>query len=278
MSAALPDRLALLGEGDRALARVLGGEHRAGDLALLRPRTPRSVQSRCCWRTCLVAASASGAFLAIAAASSSARVERLARLGEAVDEPELVAALGGDRVAGQRQLHRHAVGHPLRQAQQRAAGGDERALDLRDAELRARGGDDQVAGQRDLEARRRRRSPRSRRSAACARRAATMPAKPRSPTHGRSPVTNALRSMPAQKPLPAPVRTPTWRSSSSSSSSSAAAMPSATRAVDGVARVGPVERDEQDAVAALGEDSLIGHARSLRAPVGFRPLAATHWT
>ena len=37
----------------------------------------------------------------------------------------------------------------------------------------------------------------------------TMPAKPRSPTHGRSPVTNALRSMPAQKPAPAPVMTPT---------------------------------------------------------------------
>ena len=35
-----------------------------------------------------------------------------------------------------------------------------------------------------------------------------MPAKPRSPTYGRSPATNALRSMPGEKPLPAPVRTP----------------------------------------------------------------------
>ena len=56
----------------------------------------------------------------------------------------------------------------------------------------------------------------------------TMPAKPRSPTHGRSPVTKALRSMPAQKPAPAPVMTPTARSPSASSSSSAAATPSAS--------------------------------------------------
>src|SRR3954451_19763129 len=56
----------------------------------------------------------------------------------------------------------------------------------------------------------------------------TMPAKPRSPPHGRSPVTNALRSIPAQKKPPAPVRTPTLRPSSASSSSSPAAIPSAS--------------------------------------------------
>src|SRR4051794_13131608 len=55
-----------------------------------------------------------------------------------------------------------------------------------------------------------------------------MPAKPRSPTHGRSPVTKALRSMPALKPAPAPVRTPTPSSPSASSVSSAAAIPSAS--------------------------------------------------
>ena len=83
-------------------------------------------------------------------------VDRRAGLGEAVDEPELVEALGGERVAGQRQLHDDVVGHPPRQAQQRAAGGDERALGLGDAHLRALRGDDQVAGQRDLHAARHR--------------------------------------------------------------------------------------------------------------------------
>src|SRR3954468_11878607 len=53
----------------------------------------------------------------------------------------------------------------------------------------------------------------------------TMPAKPRSPTHGGSPGTKPLGSMPAEKPLPAPVRTPTWSSCVWSSSSSASAMP-----------------------------------------------------
>src|SRR4051812_19731704 len=55
----------------------------------------------------------------------------------------------------------------------------------------------------------------------------TMPAKPRSPTHALSPATKAFRSIPALKPLPAPVRTPTCSSGVSSSSSSAAATPSA---------------------------------------------------
>src|SRR4051794_30046633 len=55
----------------------------------------------------------------------------------------------------------------------------------------------------------------------------TMPAKPRSPTHAFSPATNALRSMPALNPFPAPVRMPTCSSAVSSSSSSAFATPSA---------------------------------------------------
>ncbi len=55
-----------------------------------------------------------------------------------------------------------------------------------------------------------------------------MPAKPRSPNHGDSPLTNAPRSIPALKKPPAPVSTPTDRPSSESSSSSAPATPSAT--------------------------------------------------
>src|SRR3954447_14361590 len=55
----------------------------------------------------------------------------------------------------------------------------------------------------------------------------TMPANPRAATHAFSPATKALRSMPALKPLPAPVSTPTWSSAVSSSSSSALATPSA---------------------------------------------------
>src|SRR5919206_974591 len=55
-----------------------------------------------------------------------------------------------------------------------------------------------------------------------------MPANPRSPTYGRSPATNALRSMPALKPRPVPANTPTVSPSSASSASSAAATPSAS--------------------------------------------------
>src|SRR5918992_393448 len=55
-----------------------------------------------------------------------------------------------------------------------------------------------------------------------------MPAKPRPPARGLSPVRNPLRSMPAQNVPPAPVMTSTETSLRSSSSSSAPAMPCAT--------------------------------------------------
>ena len=58
-----------------------------------------------------------------------------------------------------------------------------------------------------------------------------MPAKPRPSTTGDSPVTKALRSMPEQKPFPAPVMTPIDSPPSASSSSSAAAIPLATAAL-----------------------------------------------
>src|SRR5258705_258000 len=53
----------------------------------------------------------------------------------------------------------------------------------------------------------------------------------RSEASGLWPPTNAFRSIPEEKPLPAPVRTPTLSSSSASSSSSAAATPSASAAL-----------------------------------------------
>ena len=99
-----------------------------------------------------MASTASGPLAAIVRASSSAAAQRLARLRQARHDAEIGGALGGDRVAGQGQLHRQVVRDPARQADQRAARGHEAALDLGDAEAGVARGDDQVAGQRDLEA------------------------------------------------------------------------------------------------------------------------------
>ena len=170
---------------------------------------------------------------------------RLARLGQPVDQPELVRALGVDRIAGQRQLHRDVAGQHAREPQQRAAGGDQRALDLGDPE-RAR--------------RARRRSGRT--ASAISSPPATakpsiaaisglsaarwvMPAKPRSPTYGRSPATNAFRSMPAQKPLPAPVSTPTRQPGVGVELVERRGDPCGDGGVDRVALVGAVERDQR---------------------------------
>ena len=56
----------------------------------------------------------------------------------------------------------------------------------------------------------------------------TIPAKPRPSMFGIPPATNALRSIPALNPRPAPVSTPTLSSSSPSKASSAAAIASAS--------------------------------------------------
>ena len=99
----------------------------------------------------LVAASASGPLGMIAPARSSAPGERLAGVGEAIDEAQRVGALGDDRVAREGELHRDVVRDPRGQPQQAAGRGHQRALDLGQAEAGAAGRDDEVAGQRDLE-------------------------------------------------------------------------------------------------------------------------------
>src|SRR4029079_3494950 len=87
-SAAAPVRGALLAEGGGALDRVLGGEHRGDDLALLRPEgllVPGSLAAqdrlRCRGSERSVGRDLSGEL--------EGDVERLARLGEAIHEPEL---------------------------------------------------------------------------------------------------------------------------------------------------------------------------------------------
>ena len=62
------------------------------------------------------------------------RGQGLPRLGQTVDQTQLVGPLGGQRVAGQGQLHGDLVGNAPRQAQQTAAGGDQATFDLGDAE------------------------------------------------------------------------------------------------------------------------------------------------
>jgi hypothetical protein len=61
--------------------------------------------------------------------------------------------------------------------------------------------------------------------------ASVRPANPRPGMDGRPPVRNAFRSIPAQNVPPAPVITPTRRSSRPSSASMAAATPAATSAL-----------------------------------------------
>ena len=84
-----------------------------------------------------------------------------------------------------------------------------------------------------------------------------MPAKPRPSTYGRSPVTNAFRSMPGAEALAgAGEDADATARRRASSSSSAAAMPCGDGGVDRVALVRAVDRDQQDPVAALGQDRL----------------------
>src|SRR3954447_26869490 len=148
--ASLPHGRALLGEADGAVARVLRAEDGLGQLALALPELLLApvellLEDR------LRRVERQRAVGGDRGRELERRAARPAALGHAVDQPELVAALGRDGVAGQRQLHRDAVGDAPRQAHERAAGRDQRALDLGDPELGLAGGDDEVESQRDLE-------------------------------------------------------------------------------------------------------------------------------
>ncbi len=72
-----------------------------------------------------------------------------------------------------------------------------------------------------------------------------IPAKPRSPNQGASPLTNAPRSIPAQKKPPAPVSTPTDRLSSLVELLQGTGHARGHGGVDRVAHLGAVERDQQ---------------------------------
>ena len=82
----------------------------------------------------------------------------------------------------------------------------------------------------------------------------TIPAKPRSACHGRSPAANAPRSIPEQKPLPAPGEHGDREAVVVVERVERGGDAVRERAVDRVALVRAVERDQQDVVAALGED------------------------
>ena len=86
--AALPDRVALLLEGDRALARVLGDQDRPRDLALAVPEV-RLRPVPLLVRIVFVAATASGPLRRDPAGELERDVHRGPGLGDAVDEPEL---------------------------------------------------------------------------------------------------------------------------------------------------------------------------------------------
>ena len=110
---------------------------------------PSSTIARLSW-------TAIGALTQIRSASASADVDRGARLAQRVDQPERVRALGGDRVAGDRELHRDVARQHPREPEQPARARDQRALDLGDAEGGGGRGDDEVARADQLAAARQR--------------------------------------------------------------------------------------------------------------------------
>src|SRR3954470_14957434 len=103
--ATLPFGGPLLRERSRALTCVLGSEDRAGDLALPLPELLLG-PSVALLHHLLRRGESERSVGRDRARELECRLERTAVVGEPVHEAELVAALGGDRVAGQRQLHR----------------------------------------------------------------------------------------------------------------------------------------------------------------------------
>src|SRR4051794_18664259 len=131
-SATLPVWLSLLAERRGTLDGVLGGEYRPDDLALLGPEglvVPGSlaVQDR------LRSGGRERSVSRDLRGQLQSDFERLAGLGEAVDQAELRPPLGGDGLAGQRQLHRDRGGETTRELTERSTGRHQAPLRLGNA-------------------------------------------------------------------------------------------------------------------------------------------------
>ena len=115
------------------------------------PALVEASSRRCRRAIALVAATASGPFAAIVAASSSGAVQRAALGGEPVDQADLGGPRRGQRLAGQQHLQRDANGTrrgscsaapPAATSERFTSGTPNRAVSRRD---------DEVAGQQQLE-------------------------------------------------------------------------------------------------------------------------------
>ena len=95
---------------------------------------------------------ASGPLAAMRSATSSAVSMRLAVAGEVAGQAHLVGALAGDRVADEEHVHRHRVGDLARQPDRAGRHREQAALHLGDGELGVLGDDADVEGLEDLHA------------------------------------------------------------------------------------------------------------------------------
>ena len=228
--AALPDRVAALGERGGALAGVLGAEHRARRSAPGARRTPSRASpatrpGSAWWRRAPAVrwrrssrrvrarrrARAPGSASRLTSPRSCARS---ASIGSPVSAISIATLRGSARGSRSRpppaaNSDRLTSGMPSRAPREATIRSHASATSSPPATAKP-----SIAAISGLSAER-----------------WVMPAKPRPSTNGRSPVTNAFRSIPAQNPLPAPVITPTLRSGSASRSSSALAIPCATAAL-----------------------------------------------
>ena len=211
--------------------------------------------------TCRLSHTASGAASQMAAARASASVSARARLDQPVHQPELVGPLGRDGLAGEDGLHRGGPADGPGQAEEPAGPGDQVALDL--GQARTPSGWWPRPGRRRARSRSRRRWPdrRRRRSPACAApgRRSRRSRRVRCDSVAPWPALIAFRSAPAQNtgrswPSVLARRTPTQTSGSSSMASMAASIAVGDVAVDGVAGLRAVQRDERDAPLYLVVD------------------------
>jgi hypothetical protein len=181
-------------------------------------------------------------------------------------------ALGVHRIAGEQHLHRGAVADALRQAQDRAAAGDERALDLREPEPRPARRDDEVAGQRHLEAARHREAL-DRRDDRLARRLADDAGEAALAQRHRLAGDERLEVHAGAEPLAGAGDDRDRHVVRAVEVVQGVRDALGHRPVDRVAGIGAVDRDQQDAVAALRQDFFGGrHVRNFRTARMLRPF------
>src|ERR1700728_1325580 len=247
-----PDRRTLFGEGGSAFSRVRGGKHRAEHFTLPGERLA-GVPVRRLDDDSLAGGQRERGAESYLCRRIPAAGQGLAGADQPTDQAGLVQPIGGEVLAGQHDLHGQVVRHPAGQPEQPACRRRQASPDLGQPELRRHARHDQVAAQGELEAAGER-VPLDRGDHGLGRRPLGDPAEAAARHDGRVPAQEAPQAHARGERAARAGQDDDPRILVAVELVHRGGYAAGDLAVDSVARLGAIDRDDGDPAVAVGEN------------------------